>query len=90
MKPREPIPALASASAAAAAMLPGMRQARALLDASIRVYEYFDRYAMSDVATQTFTGFKPAPKSLQDEVEKLKSYLAAFTQLHEVKEKPPS
>ena len=70
MKPQDHIPAL---HATAAVMLPGMRQARALLDVAIRVCEYFDRHAARDVATRTFTAFTPAPKSLQIEVEKLKA-----------------
>ena len=60
MKPHEHIPAL---HATAAVMLPGLRQARALLDATIRVYEYFDRHATRDLHTRTFTGFTPRPKT---------------------------
>ena len=84
MKPQDAIPAL---HATAAVMLPGMRQARALLDATIQVYEYFDRHATRDVHTRTFTGFTPAPKTLQTEVEKLKDLLESFSLLHELPEK---
>lgn len=80
MKPQDNIPAL---RATAARMLPGMRQARALLDAAIRVCEYFDRHAARDVATGTSTTFTPAPKNLQTEVDKLKALLSAFSNLHE-------
>jgi hypothetical protein len=81
MKPHEHIAAL---HATAAVMLPGLRQARALLDATISVYEYFDRHATRDVYTRTFTGFTPATKDLQTEVEKLKDLLTAFSHLHDL------
>lgn len=42
MKPQQHIPTL---QAIAATVLPGMRHARALLDVSIRVLEYFERHA---------------------------------------------
>jgi hypothetical protein len=59
-----------------------MRQARALLDVSIRVLEYFERQAAHDVATGTSTTFKPADPSLQREVDSVKALLAAFGRLH--------
>lgn len=82
MKPQDHIPEL---HATAAVMLPGMKQARAILDASIRVFEYFERHATRDVATGTFTPFTPAPESLQTEVDKLKALLSAFSNLHDKK-----
>lgn len=80
MKPQDHIPSL---HATATVMLPGMRQSRAMLDAAIRVLEYFERHAARDVATGTSTTFTPAPQSLQKEVEHLKALVSAFTRLHE-------
>jgi hypothetical protein len=80
MRPQDHIPTL---HATAAVMLPGMKQARALLDVSIRVLEYFERHAARDVATGTSTTFTPAEPSLQKEVENVKALLAAFGRLHE-------
>jgi hypothetical protein len=80
VNPRDHIPTL---HATATVMLPGMRQARALLDVSIRVLEYFERHAARDVATGTSTTFTPAEPSLQKEVENVKALLAAFGRLHE-------
>jgi hypothetical protein len=80
MNPREHIPTL---HATAAVVLPGMRQARALLDVSIRVLEYFERHAARDAATGTATTFKPADRSLLKEVENVKALLSAFDRLHE-------
>jgi len=80
MKPQDHIPTL---HATAAAMLPGMRQARAMLDVSIRVLEYFERHAARDVANGTFTTFTPADPSLQKEVDNVKAMLRVFGRLHE-------
>jgi hypothetical protein len=80
VKPQDHIPSL---QATAATVLPGMRQARALLDVSIRVLEYFERHAARDAATGTRTTFKPAEPSLQKEVENVKAMLRAFGRLHE-------
>lgn len=82
MNPQDHIPTL---QATARTVLPGMRQARALLDVSIRVLEYFERHAAQDVATGTATTFKPAEPGLQKEVENVKALLAAFGRLHETR-----
>jgi hypothetical protein len=81
MKPQHHIPTL---QATAAAVLPGMRQARALLDVSIRVLEYFERHAARDAVTGEATTFKPEP-GLQKEVENVRALLAAFGRLHDTR-----
>ena len=82
MKPQEHIPTL---HATAAMMLPGMKHARALLDVSIRVLEYFERHAARDATTGKATNFKRAEPSLQQEVENAKALLRAFGRLHETR-----
>jgi hypothetical protein len=80
MNPQEHIPTL---RATAAVLLPGMKHARALLDVSIRVLEYFERHAAHDAATGTATNFKPVGPDFKKEVENAKALLAAFGRLHE-------
>lgn len=82
MKPQDHIPTL---QATAAMVLPGMRHARALLDVSIRVLEYFERHAARDAAMGTATTFKPVEPSMQKEVENVKALLAAFGRLHDTR-----
>jgi hypothetical protein len=60
-----------------------MRQARALLDVSIRVLEYFERHAARDAATGSATTFGAVEPRLQKEVENVKALLAAFGRLHD-------
>jgi hypothetical protein len=80
MKPQDHIPTL---RATAAVLLPGMKHARALLDVSIRVLEYFELHAASDAATGTATPLRPVEPNLKKEVENAKALLAAFGHLHE-------
>jgi hypothetical protein len=74
---------IAAIEATARMLLPGMRHARALMDVSIRVLEYFDRYAARDAANGTATSFKAAEPDLQREVENVRALLSAFGRLHE-------
>lgn len=80
MKSQNHIPAL---HAAAAVMLPSIRQARALLDAAIRVCEYFERPAACDVATSTSTTHTGAKEPADRRSRELKALLSAFSKLHE-------
>jgi hypothetical protein len=80
MKPQEHIPTI---EATARTLLPGMRHARALMDVSIRVLEYFEKHAARDAASGTATSFKAAEPNLQKEVESVKALLSAFGRLHE-------
>ena len=80
MNPRDHIPQLHTQ---AAIMLPGLKQARALMDVTIRTLEYFERYAARDVATGTSTVLTPPPASLMKEVDQLKAVLSAFGHLHD-------
>jgi hypothetical protein len=62
-----------------------MKHARALVDVSIRVLEYFDRHAANDAASGTPTTYEPVESSLKKEVENAKALLAAFGRLHETR-----
>jgi hypothetical protein len=80
VKPQDHIPTL---HATAAVLLPGMRHARALMDVSICVLEYFERHAARDAAMGSSSTFGPAEPSLMKEVESVKAMLSAFGRLHE-------
>lgn len=80
MRPQDHIPTL---QATAATVLPGMRQARALLDVSIQVLEYFERHAAREVTSGTCVSFKRPEPGLMKEVENVKALLRAFGRLHE-------
>ena len=79
MKAEDHIPTL---HATATVLLPGMRHARALMDISIRVLEYFERHAARDAATGTASTFTPAEPALMNEVENVKAMRSAFGRLH--------
>ena len=79
MNPQDHIPSL---HAPAAIMLPGMRHARALLDVSIRVLEYFDRHAARDAAIEDLHHLhagaaEPAEGSGEPEVDAIRFRAAA-------------
>ena len=76
--PKESIPTL---QATAAAMLPGMKQARSLLDMCIRVLQYFETHAARDAANGTATTFQAEPSLMRD-AEQMKAMLSAFGRLH--------
>ena len=78
MNPKEHIPTL---QATAAAVLPGMKQARSLLDVSIRVLEYFEKHAARDVANGTFTTLQDVPQTVIADVAQVKALLSAFGKL---------
>ena len=69
--------------ATAAAVLPGMRRARALLDVSIRVMEYFERHPARDASSGASTNSAPAGPSTPTEAEHVKALLEAFGRLHD-------
>ncbi len=58
-----------------------MKHARALLDISIRVLEYFETHAARDVATSSATTLVAEP-DLMKEAEQAKALLSAFGRLH--------
>ena len=76
--PKDAIPAL---QATAAAVLPGMKQARSLLDVCIRVLQYFETHAARDAANRTATTFQAEPSLMRD-AEQLQALLSAFGKLH--------
>lgn len=78
MNPKDHIPSL---QATAATVLPGMRQARSLLDVSIRVLEYFEKHAASDAENHTLTPLKDIPPQLIADVTQVKAMLHAFGKL---------
>jgi hypothetical protein len=78
MNPKDHIPSL---QATAATVLPGMRQARSLLDVSIRVLEYFEKHAASDAENHTLTSLKDIPPQLIADVTQVKAMLRAFGKL---------
>ncbi len=79
MNPKETVPTL---QVTAAMLLPGMMHARALLDVSIRVLQYFHSHAASDVAMGSATTFKGTEPDLIREAEQVKALLSAFGRLH--------
>jgi hypothetical protein len=79
MNPQDQIPSL---HAIAVQMLPGMRQARALLDVSVHVLEYFERHAEYEATTGKPAPFELADRARVEEVEQLRSMLNAFRRLH--------
>jgi hypothetical protein len=78
MNPKEHIPTL---QATAATVLPGMKQARSLLDISIRVLEYFEKHAARDAANRTFTTLQDVEPELIADAEQVKALLSAFGKL---------
>jgi hypothetical protein len=79
MNVKDHIPAL---QVTAVAVLPGMKQARSLLEITIRVLEYFEKHVASDVANRTATPLKGVDPSLLSDAEQLKALLSAFGRLH--------
>ena len=77
MNPNDHVPSL---QATAAALLPGMRQARSLLDVSIRVLEDFEAHAVHDAATGTVTPLRIDPTLLRDAAQ-VRGLLTAFGRL---------
>ncbi len=68
--------------ATAVAMLPGMKHARALLDVSIDVLEYFEKHAEEDARQAKATALPPPTSELQKEVDTARAMLSAFGRLH--------
>ena len=79
MNVKDHIPTL---QATAATVLPGMKQARSLLDIAIRVLEYFEKHAASDAANRTATPLRGVDPSLLSDAEQVKAMLSAFGKLH--------
>lgn len=71
-----------SLQATAAMLLPGMKQARSLLDVSIRVLEYFETHAVSYAANGTATTLRVDPKLVRDAAQ-VRALLTAFDRLTE-------
>ena len=68
--------------ATAAQVLPGMKQARSVLDIAIRVLEYFEKHAASDAANRTATPLKGVDPSLLSDAEQLAAMISAFGRMH--------
>ena len=80
MNPNDHIPAL---QATAAMLLPGMKHARALLDVSIRVLEYFEKHVANDAANGTGVTLQRAEPNLINEAEQVRRLLMAFGRLQD-------
>jgi hypothetical protein len=77
MNAKDHVPTL---QATAATVLPGMKQARSLLDIAIQVLEYFEKHAAHDVESGTMTPQARAdPKVIAD--AEVKAMLSAFGKL---------
>ena len=74
MNPKDSIPSL---QATASMLLPGMKQARSLLEVSIRVLEYFQTHAASDAANGTATTLRVDPALIRDAAQ-VRALLTAF------------
>ena len=77
MNPRDHIPSL---QATASTLLPGLKQARSLLDVSIRVLEYFESHAAREAAKGTATSLRVDPALVRDAVQ-VRAMLTAFGRL---------
>jgi hypothetical protein len=75
---KDHIPAL---QATATAVLPGMKQARSLLDATIRVLEYFEKHAAHDAANRRMTPQPRAEPQLIEDAAQVRATLSAFGKL---------
>jgi hypothetical protein len=67
--------------ATAKKVLPGFRQARAVLDVYIHVLEYFEEQVAIDVANGTATPLRGIEPSLVREAEQVRAMMGAFGKL---------